>query len=129
MPPPVTPRITPAMHLSPTFRGPSLVLCWFLCCQYGVSEFPLAQVSWFSGNAYHGLGPFAHIITPPSTRLHFVSSAQDFTVDLCICLYQLIDEGSMMTIKVVINLIIGEGQFRYPLHHCLKMAILPKAIY
>ena len=40
-------------------------------------------------------------------------------MDLCICLYHLLDEGSMMTIKVVINMITGEGQFRHPLHYSL----------
>ena len=29
----------------------------------------------------------------------------------------------MMTIKVVINLITGEGQFRHPLHYCLGSSL------
>ena len=40
-------------------------------------------------------------------------------MDLCICFNQFLDEVSMMTIKVVINLIIGEVQFRYHLLYCL----------
>ena len=31
----------------------------------------------------------------------------------------LLDEGSMMTIKIVTNLLTGEGQFRHPFHYCL----------
>ena len=40
---------------------------------------------------------------------------------LCIMLSKvsLLDEGSMMTIKIVTNLLTGEGQFRHPFHYCL----------
>ena len=44
VPLPVAPQSAPAMQLSDTFRGTSLVLCWFLPCPAGVSELPLAQV-------------------------------------------------------------------------------------
>ncbi|KAL6058134.1 hypothetical protein STEG23_038279 [Scotinomys teguina] len=40
------------------------------------------------------------------------SLAQCFAVDLCICFYQLLNDSSMMIIRVVTNLITREGQFR-----------------
>lgn len=40
--------------------------------------------------------------------------------NLRLSFHQLLDKGSIKTIKVVINLINkGEGQLRYPLHYCL----------
>ena len=88
--------------------------------QTGVAGLPLAQVSCFSGFPHHGLDPFAHITVLPSLPLDFGSSAQCLTVDLCICFHQLLVESSMLAIKVVFNLITGEGQFRRPLHCCLE---------
>ena len=64
------PTDSPSTELSPTFRGPSLVLCRFPSCQSGVSELPLAQISCFCGKfLHHDLDPFAHILSPPSLRL------------------------------------------------------------
>lgn len=88
-------------------------------CQSGVSDLQLAQVSSFCEYPHHGLNLFAYIIAPPSLRLDFGSSAQCPAVNLWICFHQLPDEGSMMTIKVVINPITGEGQFRHPFCYCL----------
>ena len=45
--------------------------------------------------------------------------AQSLAVDLCICFHQLLDDDSIMTIKVVINLITGEGQLWHLLQFCL----------
>ena len=56
-------------YYSPTFSGPSLVLCKFPNYQSRVSELSLTQVSYFCGYPHHGLDPFAHIISPPSLRL------------------------------------------------------------
>ncbi|KAL6057963.1 hypothetical protein STEG23_015831, partial [Scotinomys teguina] len=47
----------------------------------------------------------------PSLQLDSWSSAWCLAVDLCVCFHHLLDEGSMMTIRVVINLMTGEGQF------------------
>lgn len=47
-------------QLTPTFKGPSLVLCWFLSCQTGVCELPLAQVRCFCVFPQHGLHSFSH---------------------------------------------------------------------
>lgn len=52
------------------------------------------------------------LITSHSLQLDSMRLAQCLTVSLCFCFYQLLDEGSMMTFKVVINLIIGEGHLR-----------------
>ena len=41
----------------------------------------------------------------PSSQLDFRSQAQCLTVDLCICFHLLLDEGSLITIRVVNNLI------------------------
>ena len=60
----------------------------------------------------------AHIIPLPSLQMDSQSVARCLTVDLCICFYQLLDEGSMMTVMVVTNLNTGQGQFRLPLHYC-----------
>ena len=109
----------PVVQLAPTFRGPSLVLCWFPHCQFRVSELPLSQKSCFHGYPHHVFDPFAHIIALPSLRMDFGSSAQCLAVDPCICFHRLQVKGSMMTIKVVINLITGESQIRHPLHYCL----------
>lgn len=55
---------------------------------------------------------FGHIITPSSLQL-------DSDPEIYICFHQLLAEGSMTTIKVAVNLITGEEQFRHPLHDCL----------
>ena len=44
--------------------------------------------------------PLAHIILPSSFRL----DSRSLDVDLCICFHQLLDEGSIMTVRVVIIL-------------------------
>lgn len=49
------------------------------------------------------LSPFVHIIDFLSFQLD--PGAQASTVKLCICFYQLPKEGSMMIIKIIINLI------------------------
>ena len=72
----VVPQSAPAKLLSATFRGTNLDLCWFLPCQAEVGELPLAQVECFSWCPHHGLDLFAHILTPPTLRLDFGSSAQ-----------------------------------------------------
>ena len=100
------------MQLSTTFRGTSLVIFWFLPCQAGVGEFPLAQVDCFSGCPHHGLDLFAHIVIPSTLQLDFGSSAQCSAVGPCLCFHQLLDEGSMMTFKIFINLTTGQCQFR-----------------
>ena len=102
-------------QLSPTFRGPMIVP--LLSVQR--SELPLARVSSFCEYPHHGLNPFDHIIAPSSLQLDSRSSVQCLAVDLCICIHQLLDEGSMMTVKIVINLLTEEGQLRHLLHHCL----------
>ena len=63
------PAVCPSHKLSPTFRGSSLVLCWFLPCLARVGELTSAQVSCFSGCPHHGLDLFAHILTPPTLQL------------------------------------------------------------
>ena len=52
------------------------------------------------------------LVTPPSLKLDSRSWAQCLAVDLHFCFHQLLDEGSRMAFKVVINLIIGEGHLR-----------------
>ena len=42
--------------------------------QSGISEFPLAQVSYFIGYPPHGVDAFAHIVDPLSLQLVFGSS-------------------------------------------------------
>ena len=78
--------------------------------QARVSEPSVAQASHFCGYHHYDLDPSAHIISPISPGLAPINLAQCSIVDLCICFNQLLDEGSMMTIEVVINLITGEGQ-------------------
>ena len=84
-----------------------------------VGKLPLAQVSSFRGFPHHGLNLSAHILTLPILQLDFVSSAQCSDVALCLFFYQLLDEGSMVTFKIVINLSKRQGQFGHPLLYCL----------
>ena len=79
-------------------------MCRFLTYQSRVGELPLVQVSCFCEFPHHGLDLFAYGISPPSLQLDFRSLAQCFVVDLCICFHQLLDIGSMITIKVVLYL-------------------------
>ena len=109
VPLPVAPQTAQDSQLSPTFSGPSLDLCMLPRHQSRVSELSLAQFSCFCGCHHHGLDPFAYIIAPPSLGLVSGSSAQCFTVDICICFHQLLDVGSMMAFKIVINLTTGQG--------------------
>ena len=60
----------------------------------------------------------AHTIIPLFLQENFQSSVQSLAVDLCLCFHQLLDEGSLMTVRVVTNLITVDGQFRHPLHYC-----------
>ena len=92
-----------------------MTLCYFPRCQSRVHELSQAQVSFLCGFPHHDLNPFAHII-PPLLLLDFKSVLQCLAMDLCIRFHQLLDEGSVMTIRMVTNLITAEGQFRYPLH-------------
>ena len=80
-----------------------------LSCQSRVNELLLAQVGCLCGFPQHDLDPFARIIAPLSLQLYSQSLAQCLAVDLCIYFHQLLDEGSMMTIKVVINCFQGKG--------------------
>ncbi|KAK7835370.1 hypothetical protein U0070_017906 [Myodes glareolus] len=64
------------------------------------------------------------VLTPlflPLFPLNLGTSVQCFAVDLCICFHQLLDEGSMMTIKVVINLTREQGLLKKE----LRAAFLP----
>lgn len=102
------PTVYPS-HTTVTHRGPSLVLCWFLPCHVSVDELPYAQVSCFSGYTHHGPDFFAHILTPPTLLGDFGSSAQCFTVDLCLSFHQLLNEVSIVTFKIVIQGNAGMG--------------------
>ncbi|KAL6088148.1 hypothetical protein STEG23_008200, partial [Scotinomys teguina] len=53
----------------------------------------------------------ASIIPLPSLQLDFYSLAWCLDVGPCICFHQLLDEGSMMTVRVLTSLNTGEGQF------------------
>ena len=109
---PVAWQSVSVIQLSPTFRGSSLVLCQFLPYLARIGELPLTQVHCFSGYPHHALDLFAHILTPPPTlQLEFGSSEQCCTVVLCLCFRQLMNEGSMVTFKIVINLATGQSQF------------------
>ena len=116
---PLTGALQSAMELSTTFRETSLVLRLLLPSLAGVGECPLAQLDCFSGCIHHGLDPFANILTPPTIQLDFGSSGQCSDVGLCLCLHQLLDEGSMVIFQIVISLTIGQGQFWHPLLYCL----------
>ena len=107
------------MQLSPTFRGSSLVLCWFLPCPDRVGELPLAQVDCLSGFTHHSLDLFAHILTPPTLQQDFGSSAQCSAVALCLCFHQLLDEGSVLTYMIVIK-----DLFTYYVHSVLSLCML-----
>ena len=111
----VAPQSSLVIQLSPTFRGISLYLCCFLPCLTRVGELPLAQVNCFSGYPHHGFDFFAHILTHPTLQLDFGNSVQCSDVGLYLYFHQLLDEGSMVTFKIFINLNTGQGQFGHPL--------------
>ena len=91
-----------------------MVLCLFLPCPAGFGEFPLAQVDCFSGCPLHDLDLFVHTL-----QLYFGSSVQCSNVGPFLYFHQLLDEGSMVILKIFISLTIGQGQFRPPLLYCL----------
>ena len=65
---------------------------------------------WVSPSSYHDIMIMisrAHIIPPPSLQLDSQSSAWCLAVDTFICLRHLLDEDSMMAVRVVTNLITG----------------------
>ncbi|CAH6778160.1 Lama2 [Phodopus roborovskii] len=64
-----------------------------------------------------------HMIFPTSLQLSSRSSIQCLAVGYCICFHHLLDVGPMMTIRVVINLIKGEGLFRKPHPYCRFLRI------
>ena len=63
------------------------------------------------------LTALAHIIPPSSLQLDSRSSAWCLPVDLYICGHHLLDEDSIVTIRVVADLISGEDQLS-SLHYC-----------
>ena len=121
MPLPVAPKSAPTIQLSPTFRGSSLVLCWFLPCPAGASELTLAQVNHVTWCPQHALYLFAHILSPPILHPHFGSSAQCSEAGNCLCFHVVMDKSSMVTFKIVINLTTGQGQIRHPLFDYLGL--------
>ena len=81
-------------------------------------ELPQAQVSSLCGFLCHDLGLVCYIIPLPSLELDSQNSAQCLAVKLYISFRQLLAEGSMMTIRVVTNLITGEEWLRGSHHYC-----------
>ena len=73
------------------------------------SEHPVAQVSHLCRSPPHDPDPFAHIDSLLSFFNWTGSSTWCLAVDLCFCLSPLLDEGSIMTLRVVIHLIIGKS--------------------
>ena len=106
-----------AKQLSPTFIGPILVPLRFSSCQSRVCELPVACVSCLCDFPIMILTALAHMIPPPSFQLNSRSSDLCLAVNHCICFHQLLDIGTMMTVRVVTNLITGAVQFRHPLHY------------
>lgn len=53
-----------------------------------------------------------HPILPLSIQQDSLFSAQYSDVEFCFCFQQSLYEGSLMTIRVVTNLITGDGSFR-----------------
>ena len=91
-----------------------MVLCLFLLSPAAVGALPLAQVDCFIGCTRHDLDLFAHILIPPTLQLEFGSSVQCSDVGFCLCFHQLLDENSMVTFKIFINLTTGQGLVRPP---------------
>lgn len=117
------PKMDPATKLSTTCRRSRSVLCQLPSCQSGVHDLPqaLSAVS---------VGFPDIILTSPCSYNHSSLSSAGLAelgpVLNCGYLHllpstyilHLLDEGSMMTVRVVTNLIPGEeGQFRHPLHY------------
>ena len=64
------------------------------------------------------LTPLALTVLLPSLQQDSWRSARYLAVELCICSHQLLDGGSLMTIRAVTSLITGGGQFRHCVHYC-----------
>ena len=79
------PMPSPAIQLSTTFTGTSLVLCLFLPSPAVVGELSLAQVDCFSGCTHNGLDLFAHILIPQTLKSDFGSSDQSSDAGLFLC--------------------------------------------
>ena len=62
--------------------------------------------------------PLARTIPSPFLQKDSQSSVQCSAVDLCFCFHQLLDKGSLVTIRVVGNLISVVGQISHPTHYC-----------
>lgn len=115
------PHTLPKPPLSPAFRRPTSVLCRVPSCQPGVDELQLPQASCFCGFPIMVLSPLLILSLLPLFRLDLRSSAQWLVVDLRICFLQLLGEGSMMTIMVVLNLITREGPVQAPFALLLRV--------
>ena len=90
-----------------------VVACFLAVCPVSVSYHKLRSAV-FVDFPIMPLIPFAHIILLPSLHMVSHSSAQSLTLDRCIILHQLLDDDSVMTIRVVTNLITGEDQYMGP---------------
>ena len=75
----------------------------------------------------HGFDLFTHVLISSTLQLDFRSSVQCSSAGLDICFQQLLDEGSMVRFKIVINLITGKGQFGHLLLYCLGFPIYTTA--
>lgn len=58
---------------------------------------------------------FAHNVVPPFLWQNSTNLAQSLTLDLCIWFCPLLNEGYMITVKVIISLVTKEGKLMYPL--------------
>ena len=93
------PTVCPVIQLLPTFRGSSLVPCWFLSCLAGVGELKIAQVNCFSGIPIMVLTSLLIFSLLP--LFNFKNSARCSAEGLCLYFHQLLDEGSIVIFKIL----------------------------
>lgn len=96
----------PCQKLTPSFRWLGRSYSFrFHSCQSAVCNLPHVKVSCFCG--FTNITLTSLLIILPSSQIYSRSSALCLGVNLCF--HHLINEGSVIALKEIINFIIGEG--------------------
>ena len=113
--PTVCPSHTAVTHIQRVY----LALCWLLPCLAGIGELPLAQLNCFSGTVPIMVLTSLFIFSCLTLFGWSLGAQPSAPLWVSTCFPQLLDEGSMMTFKIFINLTTKQGQIRHPLLYYL----------
>ena len=110
------PKTAQHSKLRPTFNKPISVIC-------GLWSLKSMTCSFLRSSIYVGFPSLVMntlLITPHSLQMNTRHSAHCIAVGVCFCFHQLLPEDCRISYKVVINLIIWEWHWGYPVYYRLE---------